>query len=422
MTTYDWEQDLSERAWQRVARIAGTPPLRDYIVARLLDVIGKWMFRLTNSWVVWQLTQSPAMVATAVFCLLAPGLLLEPIGGLIADRFDRRRTMALTSIASGLLNAVIAVMAFSGILRIDVLLVLLLSYGTINAISHASGKTIVTAFVPKHELPTAVSLNAVTFHTAQFIGPALAGIVIATLGTAAAYLICALLTFTFVAGLARIPPLPPIPETAPQGVVAALRAGLFHVLYDPLLRLLFVLHIAFATLGRPFIEFIPAFVDQVFAGGAGSVAVVTSAVGIGSLMGGLWLAGRDNSRGLLPVALGAMPALALAMLLFTWSPSFWFMVLMALAAGIGMNARASSIQSMLQLEAAPDFRGRVVALYSVLMDLGAISGAFFIGVLAELAGLQIAISISVLLALAAWWLVRAPLQRAAAARAASPIV
>ena len=422
MTVFDWEwdKDAPERAWQRVVRIGGTPPLRDYIIARLLDVIGKWMFRLTNSWVVWELTQSPAMVATAVLCQLAPGILFEPIGGVIADRYDRRLIMMLSSIATVALNVVIAIVAFAGMLRIDALLVVLLAYGAINAISHASGKTIVTAFVPKHELTTAVALNAVTFHTAQFIGPALAGISIALFGSSVSYVFCALLTSCFVVGLQRIPKLPPVPGAAHHGVAAAMNATLYHVLADPLLKLLFVLHIAFATLSRPFIEFIPAFVDHVFSGGATNVAIVTSAVGIGSLMGGLWLAGRDNSRGLLPVALGAMPALGLAMLLFTWSPSLWLAVAMALLAGIGMNARGSSIQSMLQLEAGVDFRGRVVALYSVLMDLGAISGALFIGLLGELIGLRGAITVSVLLALVVWWYIRIPLQQAAAGRVSFP--
>jgi MFS family permease len=360
------------------------------------------------------------MVATAVLCLLAPGILFEPIGGVIADRYDRRRIMALSGIATAVLNVAIAFMAFAGMLRIDVLLMVLLAYGAINAVSHASGKTIVTAFVPKHELASAVSLNAVTFHTAQFIGPALAGIVIAALGAPSSYVIGALLTFCFVAGLQRVPPMPPTSAGARQGVAAALHASLYHVLGDPMLRLLFVLHVAFATLSRPFVEFIPAVIEQVFAGGAGNVAMVTSAVGIGSLMGGLWLAGRDNSRGLLPVALGAMPALGLAMVLFIWSPSLWFAVLMALAAGVGMNARGSSIQSMLQLEAGADFRGRVVALYSVLMDVGAISGALFIGLLGELIGLRGAISTSVLLALLVWWIIRTPLREVAARRAVSP--
>jgi hypothetical protein len=93
---------------------------------------------------------------------------------------------------------------------------------------------------------------------------------------------------------------------------------------------------------------------------------------------------------------------------------------MALLAGIGMNARGSSIQSMLQLEAGVDFRGRVVALYSVLMDLGAISGALFIGLLGELIGLRGAITVSVLLALVVWWYIRIPLQQAAAGRVSSP--
>ena len=413
--------EARERSWQRVLRIAGTRPLRDYIMGRLLEMVGKWMFRFTNGWVVWTLTESPAMVGFALFCLLAPAMVIEPIGGVLADRYDKKRVLGITNLGAGLFAAIIAWLAFADMLRIEVLLVLLLAHGAIGAFSHASSKTIVAAFVPRQELPTAVALNSIIHNAAGFVGPAIAGNVIWLFGAPAAYALCAGMILTFLFFLRRVPPLPPEQGDVQRiGFVEAIRAGLAYVLQVRLLCLLFVLHVSAATLARPFIEFIPAMVTKLFAGGPGQVALVTSAMGIGSMAGGLWLAGRDHAKGLLPVALGAMPILAMAMVAFVWSPVYWLCVVLAFVAGFGMISRNGATQTMLQLEAGPGYRGRVVALYSVTMEFGAIIGGLFTGLIAEVIGLKLAMSLAVALALMVWAYVRDPLKLVVAERSADP--
>lgn len=415
--SYDFWQagdEPGEAGWRRVARIAMTQPLRDYIFARVLEMTSKWMFRVTTPLVVWQLSHDERMLAAALACLLLPGLVMELIGGIFADRYDRQMIMAVSAIGSLICNVVIAAMAAAGVLTLGLLLGMTVLYGAINAVSHAASKTIVTAYVRKEDLTTAVSLNTVVFNVAGFVGPALAAGIIYALGDAAAYLACALLTLAFVLLLRRIPP--PRAEVAMhhKGFLLALRDGFAHVLAVRLLLLLFVLHIGSIALARPFVEFVPAIVHHGFGGGVKEAGIMLSAFGLGAIFGGLWLAGREASRVVLSaVALGAMPMFAGALVGILLSPTLPVAAVFSFAAGIGMITRGGAIQSILQLECHPMYRGRVVALHGVTFEIGCITGALFIGQMAKATSLHIALGTCVALLLAMWLWIRGPLMAAA---------
>ena len=104
-------EEAVETSWQRVLRVASTQPLRDYIFARLLDMIGRWMLRFTNGWLVWDLTKDWSMVSWALLCLLLPGLVMEPVGGVVADRYDRRTVLGGTSVVAAGVTGMIGLLA-----------------------------------------------------------------------------------------------------------------------------------------------------------------------------------------------------------------------------------------------------------------------------------------------------------------------
>lgn len=418
--TYDfWRstEEPAEASWRRVARIAMTPPLRDYIGARVLEMTSKWMFRVTTPMVVWQLTHDERMIATSLACMLLPGLVMELIGGIVADRYNRRTIMVMSCLGSLATNIVIAIMAYMDALTIHWLFALTALYGGVTSVSHAASKTIVTAFVRKEDLATAVSLNTVVFNLAGFIGPALAAGLIYSLGNAAAYGACALFTTAFVIMLQRVPD--PQTEKASQhlGFVRSLRDGLAHVLAVRLLLYVFIMHIGAIALARPFIEFVPAIVHHGFGGGVREAGWLLSAFGIGSVAGGLWLASCEASaKRLASLALGAMPAFAAALLGIVMSPNLPIALVFSFAAGFGMITRGGAIQSMMQLEAAPEYRGRVMALHGVSFELGCIAGALMIGYVARAASLTIALSLCVTLLLALWLAIRRDMMAAAIER------
>ena len=420
--TYDfWRgaDEPREQAWQRVVRIALTPPLSSYIGARVLEMTSKWMFRVTTPMVVWQLTHDERMIANALVCLLLPGLVMELVGGIVADRYDRRVVMVVSCLGSFVCNLTIALLALAGLLTIPVLLVLTAFYGGINAMSQASSKTIVTAYVRKEDLATAVSLNTVVFNLAAFIGPVVAAGLIFSFGNAAAYFASALLTLVFIVLLLRIPP--PVRESESQhvGFVTALRDGFQHVITQRLLLFLFLMHVGSIALSRPFVEFVPAIAHHALGGGVRETGYLLSAFGVGSIIGGLWLAGCDaNRKRLAGVALGAMPLFAAALLGITLATSLWLMMLFSAMAGFGMITRGGAIQSLLQLESHPAYRGRVMALHGVTFEFGCIVGALSIGQLAKATTLPMALSLCVFLLVALWLALKGPLADAAAAQEA----
>ncbi|MGL5136957.1 MAG: MFS transporter, partial [Beijerinckiaceae bacterium] len=273
--------------------------------------------------------------------------------------------------------------------------------------------------VEEHDLAAAISLNSVLFNLAGFIGPALAGLIIHWMSPGVGLVVSGCLALIFVVTLRRVPAIPPSKRQR-HGFVAELREGLSYAAKDPFIRLLMVLHAASATLARPFMDFIPSLATTMFSGGAGAVALLVSTVGAGSVAGGLWLAQRDNSRGVLPVVLGAFVSLSLALVAFAWTTSLWLAVPLAFVAGFGMILRAAGLQTIMQTETPEELRGRVMSFYGMVLNGGAILGALLIGLVAEKLGLSLAMTLSVCGALAIWAVVRTPLVLLAAARPARP--
>ena len=222
------------------------------------------------------------------------------------------------------------------------------------------------------------------------------------------------MTFVFIVLLLRIAPPPREADVQHLGFVTALRDGLVHVVTQRLLLWLFVMHVGSIALSRPFIEFVPAIVHHALGGGIRETGYLLSSFGAGSIVGGLWLAGCDaNRRHLAAVALGAMPAFAAALLGVALSTSLPLTLLFTFAAGFGMITRGGAIQSLLQLESHPSYRGRVMALHGVSFEAGCIVGALSIGQVAKAASLPAALSLCVVLLLALWLAIKGPLAAAA---------
>lgn len=406
--------DDSAGGFHRVARVAATRPLRDYFAGRICSTTSGWVFRVTSGWTVWELTQSPAMLGIAVFLLLTPQMMLAPFAGVVADRHDKRTVLAIAHAINGLLKAIVAALFFTDMLTIGTLFPLLVVVGAAGSMDQVAAKTIVGALVEEKDLATAITLNAVIYTMAGFIGPALAGIAIAQFDVGASFLFAGALSWLFVISLSRVPPIAvdAPPDEVPASFVDDFSAGLRYSFNDPLLKLLLALHLASATLGRPIIEFMPALVSALFQGGAGQVATLTSTVGVGSVVGGLWLAQRDHRRGMLAVVLAGMASLTAALIALTWNPVWWLAIALAFVVGFGMITRAAGIQTIIQYEAARGMRGRVMSFYGLLLNAGSILGSLVVGFFAELIGLQLALTLAVLAALYVWHRLRRPLTTA----------
>jgi MFS family permease len=417
MRTDDNADNAIPARWRQVMRLAATPPLAQFLAGRLLATHSTWVFRVTAGWAVWELTRSPAMLGFATFALLAPQMLLAPWSGVLADRHDKRWVLAGTHAAQAVLMAAVAVLSFAGALGTGVLLALLAAVGVAGALHQSATKTIVGALVGADDLASAISLNSVIFNLAGFIGPALAGVAIAWGGVGAGFALAAAASLLFLPTLLSLPATPAAATTASWR--RQLVDGARYTFGEPLIRRLLLLHIASATLARPFMDFLPALATLLFNGGATQAAALTSASGAGAVAGGLWLAQRAPSRSLLPVLLSAMASLALLLIALAWVPWFALSLVLACAAGFCMITRAAAMQTLIQAVARPEMRGRAVSFYALILNAGSIVGALVIGALAEVLGLSWGLTLAVSAALLAWALLKGPLQRAAATHPAT---
>jgi MFS family permease len=403
--------------WRRLMRLLIRSPLGAYLIGRMSASMSAWMFRTTVGWVVWSTTKSPAMLGISVFLLLVPQMLLAPLSGVLADERDKRQLMGRTQLVSGMLKFITAVLALLGHLSIPIIFVLIVAVGSAGALSQAAAKTAVGTMVRRRDLPMAISLNSMIFNVSGTLGPALAGLVIAQFNSGVSFIVAAFMSWLFVVLLRFAPPMP---ATARAGRFwGQFKSGLVYVRQEPVLKWLLVLHMASATLARPFLEFVPALVTTLFAGGAQKAALVVSAVGAGSVLGGLWMAQRDSGynrstvvQRLMVLVLGAMVVLSACLIAFVWLPWYSLAVALAFVAGFGMVTRATGIQTLVQTLSADEMRGRTVAIYSMILNGGAIGGSLFIGFVAEITGLRWSLTLSVCLALCVWLLVRRPLTRA----------
>jgi MFS family permease len=408
--------------WAEVIRVAFTPPYRNYMFANIGDDIGTWMFRTTIGWVVWSLSESPALLGLITIAMLGPNVVLGLFGGVLADHYDRRTVIRITHASSGALMILLAGLVAIDLINLTIVFTILILRGIVNALAQASSKAIVPRLVPAADLGTAVALNSVTFNIATFIGPPIAGFIIAAGGGATSMLIAGLLTLSYVWALLAIPPEPPA-ETATRsafGYMTDIVEGLRHCWNRALLRALFVLHFTFAALMRPFLDFIPGIADQIFGGGIVEIAWLTGSVGVGAVVGGLWLA-RNGERAMLArIALAAAIVLGFAIAATVWLPWLALGVAANFVVGFSSIARGAAIQTMTQLAAEERMRGRIMAVYSTIMNGGAVFGGLAMGLVAEFVGLRDAITVGVVAALVVWALMRSHLLRETAAFEEAP--
>lgn len=391
--------------WPAVAEVIRAPHVAAFLIGRTLAAMGSWMERLGIGWLMWQATGSPGWLGVLAFLRLAPIMLLGPYGGVLADRSGALRVLQSSHLALALLTGAIAVAAAAGALGPPSLCAAAFLLGSAQALANAPAKTAVADVAPRRLLATAIPMNSVGFNTATFIGPAVAGVILAASGAAWVFVVASATALGFAAILARIPrgePGAPALEPAMPAFVAASRYAARHPAIAPALWL----HLAFSLLLRPVIDFLPAVAGRLPGGGAGTLGLLTATLGLGAMAGGLWLAWRGAAPGLgRRIAIGGMvAALALAALAVTGR--------LALAApclgvlGAAMVVRGSGAQSLVQLMVAAEFRGRVMGLWGMVLRGGGALGGLGLGLAAEVVGLGPALFVSALLcfcAVAATW-------------------
>jgi MFS family permease len=337
---------------------------RAYFLGSAVSVSGTWMQRVAQDWLVLQLTHSGVALGISSALQFAPVLVLGAWGGAVIDRVDRRRLLLLTQILSALLAAVLGLVTATGLVTLWMVYALTLGLGVVTVFDSPARQTFVAEMVGTDKVINAQSLYSTVHNGGRLVGPALAGIVIAWLGVAAAFAINSLSFVAMIVALAsmdvgtllRIPPT----ARAPRQI----REGFAYLWSHRELRASLLLVAVVGVFGQNFRVVLPLLAQDTYRGGAQSYGYLTAALGLGAVMGALGSAARSRSslRGLLItcLAFGATNLLVAAM------PSFVLALAMIACVGVTNIIFNTVGRTLMIIESEPAMRGRVMALYNIV--------------------------------------------------------
>ncbi|HEX6499067.1 MAG TPA: MFS transporter [Micromonosporaceae bacterium] len=382
---------------------------RLYFAGQSVSLVGTWMQAVAQSWLVLELTGSGAVLGLVVAAQFLPVLFLGPYGGLIADRAEKRRLLTTTQTTLATLALLLGVLTVTHTVRLWMVVVLAVALGTVNAVDNPTRQTFVPEVVGPHLLRNAVSLNSVMTNAARAVGPAVAGILIAAFGVGVCFLANAasFVAVLFALSLMRTDQLMPAPPVvrAPGQLVDGLRyvrgtAGLV----APLCMMAII-----GTLAYEFQVVLPLLARTGLHGDARTYGFMTSAMGLGAVLGGLAIAAYGRA-GVVPLV-GAAVGFGAALVAATLAPSLPAELVALAFVGVGSIAFLATGNTTLQLVSDPSFRGRVMALWSVTFLGSTPVGGPIVGAVAQHLGPRAGLALGAAACLAAAALGAAALSR-----------
>lgn len=339
------------------------PNYRKYFRGQAISLVGTWMQTVAQSWLVLQLTGSATALGVVVALQTLPVLLLGPYGGVVADRLDKRKLMMGLQAMMGLLALILGLLTITHVVQLWQVYLLAFLLGLNNCFENPARQSFVLEMVGPQHLRNAVSLNSVLVNVARAIGPAVAGIIITTGGIGICFVLNALSFVAVVSSLATLDTSQLQPSTPTARAKGQLREGLAYVRRTPRIAIPLLMMALVGCLAYEFQVTLPVLAKHTFAGQASTYGFLTSAMGIGAVVGGLYVAARGKTgvRALVNSAAVFTVVLAAAAL----APTFWLELLAMFAVGAASVGFLSKGNSTLQLEASPQMRGRVMALWAV---------------------------------------------------------
>jgi MFS family permease len=382
---------------------------RVFYVGQGLSLLGSWLQTVATSWLVYRLTGSAFALGLTAGAQQLPMLFVAPVAGVWADRLDRRRLLIVTQALAAVQALALAAVTYAGVVAVWHVVVAAIFLGLVNAFETPTRQAFLLEMVEtKEDLPNAIALQSMLFNSARFVGPTIAGIVLAAAGEALCFLLNGV-SYTAVVVAYWVIRVKARPRPARPGAWwSELQAGFGYAFGSLATRRPIVLLATLSFFSAPWMSLMPIYAAETFAGDSRTLGVMVSAVGLGALGGTALLALRPSVRGLGRVIAGCAVLAGAALTVFAVSPWLWVSLAALALFGFGLIAAVAATNTVLQTLADEDKRGRIISIY-VMTFLGiAPLGNFFAGTVAErigvhwtLAGCGLA-----LLAAAAWFAAR----------------
>jgi MFS family permease len=373
-----------ERAGRLTFAALAVPNYRRYIEGQAISLIGTWMQMTAQAWLVLSITHSSTDLGLIVALQTLPVLLLAPYGGVIADRVDKRKMMIALQTAMGVQALILGLLTVTGNVKLWEIGALAALLGFNNAFENPSRQSFMLELVGPEHLRNAVSLNSVLVNVARTIGPAVAGILIATVGTGVCFLANAGSFVAVVASLVTLDPTALNPTPPMARAKGQLREGFRYIRGKRDLAIPLLMMGAVGCLTYEFQVSLPVMATRGLHSGSTGFGFLTAAMGVGAVAGGLLVAARGRT-GLRPLV-GAATAFGVAMTFATLAPSLAIALIVMAAVGACSIAFMSTGNSTLQLNSDPAMRGRVMALWFVAFQGSTPIGGPIVGALMAFAG------------------------------------
>lgn len=332
---------------------------------------GTWMRALVQGYFVYERTHDPFQTALVQFFQGLPVLILSPLAGIAADRFDRRRLLAIIQVCNAIPAFAVAILGALGRLEVWHVFLMALCIGAASSFDWPARLSLVPNLVPPDGLQSAVALNAASFNVSRIVGPALGGLLLVPLGVTGCFFLSALCYLPFIVTLLTV--LQRVDLAPPGGrdhrPFATLKAGYAYIWSHTTLRTLLSIDLVPVMLGMTYFGLLPALAGGVLGRGGGGLGALQASAGIGALIGVLIVAASSGARGRGRIVLGGMTSFGLALLCLGLSRNFYLSCAILLVMALLADLYGSLNDTLVQTVTQDEYRGRVMAVYSMIWGL-----------------------------------------------------
>ncbi|NTV14607.1 MAG: MFS transporter [Desulfobulbaceae bacterium] len=339
---------------------------RLFLAGQGISLIGTWMQQVAMSWLVYRLTGSVLLLGVTGFAGQIPNFLLAPVAGVLADRWNRRPLLIITQTLAMLQAVLLATLVLTGTIQVWQIIGLSVLLGVVNAFDIPIRQSFVIELMDhKEDLGNAIALNSSMVNSARLIGPALAGVLVASLGEGVCFILNGGSYLAVILALAamRLGPTPTRPEK--KHFLKELREGFTYAFgFQPIRCILALLGLV-SLMGMPYSVLLPVFAKEVLHGGAHTFGFLVATTGIGALISTVYLASRQSVRGLGKVIVGATVLFSAGLIGFALSSSLALSLVCLALVGFGGMALVASSNTILQTLVDDDKRGRIMSLFSM---------------------------------------------------------
>ncbi len=358
---------------------------RLFFAGQMISLIGTWMQQVAISWLVYRLTNSAMLLGIVSFAGQIPTFLLAPVAGVLADRLNRHRMIIITQTLSMLQAAILTLLIFTGFIHIWHIIVLTSFIGLVNAFDMPTRQAFLVEMVEKREdLGNAIALNSSIVNSARFIGPSIAGVLIAVAGEGVCFLFNALSYLAVIVALLAMRITPVAGETVKRRhVFVELKDGFNYAFSFPPIRILLFLLGLISLMSAPYAVLLPIFAKDILGGGAHTLGFLMASSGIGALSASVYLASRRSVRGLGRVIVFATAILGGGLIAFSLSRTVGLSMFFILFVGLGMMINLAACNTILQTIVDDSMRGRVMSFYTMSFMGAAPFGSLLAGYAAK---------------------------------------